>query len=425
MQIGGRLKRLRKIKGIGQSKICEGLVSPSHYSNIESGRYEASPEVLKSIAKRLEVPKNYLIGINEHSNEVSKLLNEYTELIDSNQLEKASYFINKNAETLIYIASLKQETDYLLLRSLHEIKKYNIEEGRQLYNEVSLYVTKKNLIHFSNRTKFNYYYISGLLYFYERKYKESINMYSQALRRADNARDEAKMLYNSALAYIRLNEMRKALSNTKKTKNIFSQVGSIEELIHIYILLGVIYFELSEFDPATEELMSGLKLAEEYKFEEEKAKILHNLGLVFYKTEDYMEALEYFFKSLNIKTRISSPDKFITYYSILNIYSLKKDTENLKKYLNLAKNEAKTAHEKNRLKTIEADMELFNGNEDKYVQLKEKSLNYFYENEHWLDIENEAKKLSKYFFDLRKYKKAYQYLEMENQALEYLYKDRA
>lgn len=425
MHIGARLKRLRKNKGIGQSKICEGLVSPSHYSNIESGRYEASPEVLKSIAERLSVPANYLLGTDDYSPEIAALLNEYADMIDSKQFDKASSFINKHTGTLNFISSIKQETDYLLMRCLHEIQKTRVEEGRKFFDEASFYLTKKNLKYFSHRTKFNYYYTSGLLYFYDRKFKESINMYAQALRRAENEKDEAKMLYNTALAYLQINEIRKAITNTNRAKNILSKIETEELLIHVYILLGVLYFEISEFELATDELKNGLVLTEENNYEEEKAKILHNLGLVFSKTEDYNEALEYFFKSLKIKTNISSPDKFITYYSILNIYSETEDTENLNKYLILAKNEATSAHEEHRLNNMEANMEFFNGNRKKYEQLKEESLNYFYENEHWLDIENEAKKLSKYFFDLRKYKKAYQYLEMENQALEYLYKDRA
>ncbi|UTR08884.1 helix-turn-helix domain-containing protein [Evansella sp. LMS18] len=425
MHIGSRLKRLRKNKGIGQSKICEGLVSPSHYSNIESGRYEASPEVLKKISQKLEVPENYLLGIESHSEEIAALLEDYHHLLRTDQLTEATDFHEKKAEQLKYIPSIKQETEYLLLRSLHAIKNADVHEGRLYFDEVLYYVTKKNFRYLPNKIKFIYYYIGGLLNFYERNYKESIHMYRQALRKAENESDEGKILYNTALTYMKVNEVRKALNNTLKAKDIYSRSGSHEKMIHAHLLLGIIYLDLSEFTNAKIEFNNGLKLTKEHNYEEETAKILHNLGIIYFKTGDYDTALGHFFKSLEKKDEINSVEKFITYYSILAIYAEKADVDNIQKYLPQAQSEAETSHEYYRLKSIEADMELFNGNKNKYEQLKETSLNYFYENEHWLDIENEAKKLSKYFFDLRKYKKAYQYLEMENQALEYLYKDRA
>ena len=62
LNLGKRIKNIRESKGLTQGDILTGIVSNSHYSNIESGRYNAAKETIKLIAKRLDVPEDYLIS---------------------------------------------------------------------------------------------------------------------------------------------------------------------------------------------------------------------------------------------------------------------------------------------------------------------------------------------------------------------------
>ncbi|WP_420167139.1 helix-turn-helix domain-containing protein [Caldalkalibacillus thermarum] len=55
---------IRRSLGVSQEWVAKGIVSRSHYSNIENGRYMPAPDVLELIAKKLNVPDKYLIEHN-------------------------------------------------------------------------------------------------------------------------------------------------------------------------------------------------------------------------------------------------------------------------------------------------------------------------------------------------------------------------
>src|SRR5215469_11496097 len=54
--VGERIRRLRQERGMSQSELAAGRLSKGFISQIESGRSRPSPESLRFIAQRLNVP---------------------------------------------------------------------------------------------------------------------------------------------------------------------------------------------------------------------------------------------------------------------------------------------------------------------------------------------------------------------------------
>ncbi|MBU9713611.1 helix-turn-helix transcriptional regulator [Evansella tamaricis] len=423
MHIGNRLKKIRNLKGVSQSKVCKGIVSPSHYSNIESGRYEASEDILELIAKRLQIPSNYLIHIHEESLEIAELLTVYNKYIETD-LSKANYFLEQKQKQLEYIQSINQEVKFLLLNCLHQLKNLKIQEAKKIHDEVSYYIQDENIGALSSNTQFKFYYVSGLLMFYKRKYLESYELYNKALQFSSFDIEKAKILFNLALICYQINDIQKALIFAQDAKTCFMDHHKWVETVESYNLLGILYSEIKEFEKGLEVMNKGLSLASDNKMYLQEAKILHNFGSYYLKIKEFDNSIDYYKKSLDIKHVYDPNNVFVTYLAILNILLEKQDFRQLKLTLSEAYEYVNTTREKYQLIEIEAEMEFLLFNYDKYETQMEECIEYYFSNDLWKDLEGNAKHFSDYHLEQRRYKKAHYYLNIGYLAMKKIYKER-
>lgn len=84
MNIGIKLKEIRKQKGITQAELCGDIITRNMLSQIESGKATPSLSTLFQIAKKLNVPVEYLISEDtdifpfEKKSVIAKIKNEFT-----------------------------------------------------------------------------------------------------------------------------------------------------------------------------------------------------------------------------------------------------------------------------------------------------------------------------------------------------------
>ncbi|SDY05459.1 DNA-binding transcriptional regulator, XRE-family HTH domain [Evansella caseinilytica] len=415
MHIGNRLKRLRNLRGISQSNICRKIVSPSHYSNIESGRYEPSEYILKEIAKRLQVPTKYLFEIHDDCPEIAELLNRYDDLLN-HDVTKADDFHQKHRQKFEYIPSLHQEVQYLLLACLHKLKLYQLDEAEQLHCELSYYIHHDNVDGQLKKTKYTFFSTSGLLRFFQQRYAESYDLYHLALPYSVSKYDRGKALYNLSLVCYELYHFNKGLSYAQEAKRIFIDAHHWKLTVKAYTILGVTYIETKEYAAAEEVLRKGQDLAYEKGFEDLLARVYHNLGLVYYNLEKYDSSLTYYQKSLEKKWKWDQQTLFLTYLAILMLHLKNQDLRQLAVVLVEAQKLADNEDKKNQLKIIEAKMEYLLLHYDNYERLMEEAIDYFYQREGWDDLIDYAKDFSDFYYEHRRYKKAYYYLNIEYQA---------
>ncbi|MFA9558540.1 tetratricopeptide repeat protein [Evansella sp. AB-rgal1] len=422
MHIGNRLKRLRFLKGISQLHICKGIVSPSHYSNIESGRYDASNDILNTIAERLDVPTNYLLCLSKSDDELSVLLEQFEQLLFTD-IQKAKAFYEEQKDNFDYISSMELELKFLLLYCFYLLKTYNIPDAKRKYKEILFYINNKNVMIFPDKAKFYYYYVSGLLHFYENKYLESYDFYNNTLLYSPSQVEEAKIKFNLSLVCFRTNDNQKALRYALDAKKTFMELHSWRELIETYILLGIIYTDIKEYTNAEEVLNKGLKLSSEGNNNFSASKALHNLGLVYLNTGKYERSLQFFNRGLELKMKCDPNNLFLSYIGILLVHLRNDNFDEFNVYMKVAAKYCKNDYQLHQLKVLEGKMEYRLENYDLYVQIMENSLKYLHKNKIWYEIVDNAKQLSQYHYSQRRYKKAYYYLELELEATTKLYRE--
>ena len=67
-EIGKRIKKARKSKGISQVEFADKLdISVSHLSNIENGKINVGLDIFMAITEALEVSADWLLGIDTDS----------------------------------------------------------------------------------------------------------------------------------------------------------------------------------------------------------------------------------------------------------------------------------------------------------------------------------------------------------------------
>lgn len=410
------------MRKLSQVDVCKGIVSPSHYSNIESGRYEASEDILDLIANRLEVPKGYLTEIHKVSNSIKETLALLENKVNQD-VEEAAIFLENNMHQLEYIPSIHQEVEYLILSCQLQLKLIQIDKAKQLHHEVRFYIHEKNVDALPKETKFKYYYVSALLQYYERSFKESFQLYEKSLLYTNTQQDKGKILFNLALICFNTNENQKGLQYAIEAKNIYLDLHFWKETVSTYTLLGILHMEVKEYAKASDVLLKGLNLAKEQGMGADQAKILHNLGMNYFHQQDYETSLGYFEKSLELKLLFDPKGTFLSYIPIAKIYLITHEIEKCNTCLSEAKKVIRGDLDKYTLQALEAKRELVTSNIKNYERLIEESINYFYNNKYWFELLDITKEFSEHLYKQRKYKKAYDYLKMELKATQLLFRE--
>jgi len=97
IEIGGKIKEIRKYLNISQSELCEGICTQSLISQIEKGETTPTAEILHHISKRLGVDINYFFTITETPGE------DYASLVIQDLEEAVRYANYKDVLEIIKV----------------------------------------------------------------------------------------------------------------------------------------------------------------------------------------------------------------------------------------------------------------------------------------------------------------------------------
>jgi transcriptional regulator with XRE-family HTH domain len=108
MLLGQRIARIRRQKNIPQKTLAKGIVSQSHLSNVESGRFTPHTEILTCLATHLKVPKSYLIDTEQENQQLASYLICLTNALKKSNVIYASKLIETIETQYEYINSLNR-----------------------------------------------------------------------------------------------------------------------------------------------------------------------------------------------------------------------------------------------------------------------------------------------------------------------------
>lgn len=404
-----------------QDAICKGVISRSHLSNIESGRYEAVEDILEILAERLDVPKEYLLNFSEVNVELDKLLLSFKEAIEVD-LAKAHDILENITKQHSLINSLDQEAYFFLLECCFYLKKHDIERARQIfYLEFLPLINEKKITCLPTHMREKYYYSKGVLHYYKKDYLQSYKFYLQHLLLINDNIKKGAIFFNIALVLLKLYDVNNAISYAKEARSLYLNELQWNKAADAYNLTGVLYWEEKEFDMAEEQLLKALDIANQHSLEELKGRIYHNLGLVYRAKQNQEKSLHYLFKSLDMKKKANHPSIYMSYRSILNIYIEQGMIQEAIQFLEEAQADCEDQLEANYLKVIEARLHLKMGQNKVYEVLFTEAIKVFQSNERWKHLIIFSEELGNYFSHIRKYKSASHYYKTSVEASKKLY----
>ncbi|WP_143709645.1 helix-turn-helix domain-containing protein [Salipaludibacillus agaradhaerens] len=420
MDIGKRIRFYRQLKGLTQTDLCKGIVSPSHYSNIESGRYDASYDILRLLALRLKVPTDYFTHHDHYSMRVEKLLGAYQLSLESS-LADAEAFHTKHEQDFAFIPSLEQELQYLLIQCNHALRRFDLEEADSIYKHISFYMEDFDEKNLSKSTRFHYHFINGLKYYLSGDYSKSYYYYLNALKHVSRDMDTAKTKFNCAQLFYVMNDYYRALFYINEAKEIFENVNQISKTIDCHTVKGQILIELKEYDQAHHALNKGLSIARDHNYVREEADLLHTLGMLQVDEKDYLSSIASFKQSLAIREREIKKNNgnfvpnhsYYSYHWLVQTHLLAGKYHEMREYLNKADDYCFSEHHYYQLLVYEAKLDYALGNEKAYEEKTDKALSYLYNNKLWRFVEDAVTDFSQYYSKKRQYKKANEYLRME------------
>jgi len=285
--VGERIRRLRLEQGMSQSELAAGRLSKGFISQIESGRSRPSPESLRFIAQRLNVPLVALLPGLELAQQQAFLLRAAEAAVKAREQAEAemlldevrpllsaplelSWFHRLRGELLIQRDQLESAVDEALTAFEHVINGEVSDETVRACNLVG-----------------RIHYLAGrppaaLLYFDRAAQLALHNSVSPAIR--------ALVHSNRGNTHMRLGDPSHAVQAYEQARSAAEDAEDLWQLAVAHMGLGEAARQRADLPSAIAHAERAVTLFERIEMRQLQAQILHNLGHVHADSGDMHSA---------------------------------------------------------------------------------------------------------------------------------------
>jgi len=418
MHIGSRIRRLRESRSLTQKDASSGIISTSHYSNIESGRFEPSSDVLELLAERLDVPIAYFQRVHEDDAGLQKLLTEYEELLSSD-LKGIPGFLNKHHKQFAYISSIHQEILFHLLKYTELVKVGQIPEAQAYYSSEIAYIPQTFFENASMSLFEKYTYTSGLFYYFKRDYEASISHFKDALQLTREESLSAKINYNISLALSKLYDYGTALVYALRAKSQYMHLHNWAKSGDCYNLIAALYLDLHKTKEARRYIDKGFSVLR-IPMTETHGWLYHNLAFVLMEENNYAQALKTVNQCIEMKKQLKCTTLFDSQLLKLRILFQLGDLLALRESINRLQSTIENELDRANIDYYEGKLYHALGEYDLYEQKMRNCIRHLHANEDWKKLKDAAQDISLYYESIKKYKNAYKFQELCIEAYERL-----
>jgi len=409
LHIGNRIKIIRESLGIERKELCAEIVSYSHLSNIEAGKYVGSEDILIAIADRLKVNRDYFLKYNIDDPKMNVLLKQLKTMLDSDKIAEAEELVKQIENQYDPIYSLRQEFLFILLKIYTLLKIGQSPLALEFFDSHILpYIAEDNLPMESSEFQETYFYVSGSVYYLKRDFNKSYYSFSNQLPFLTDDFPRAKALYNMALSLSQLSDIQNAILQVEKSNHLFLKSHQWHYVANSENLLGTLYWKNKDYKNAEKYFLKTLELVRNFQFCDILPMLLHNLGLIYKKQSLSDKAIKYLYDSLTAHKK-QNKNSFPTYKAIIDIKLRMNLLEEVSTILEEAKRMCRNAKDENQLVVFEARLALKLDNPLKYEKLMNRAIIYYYNNQLFEEISELGEELGDYYENIKKYKSASHY----------------
>ncbi|WP_102399750.1 helix-turn-helix transcriptional regulator [Haloimpatiens massiliensis] len=306
---GEKIKRARIYKGLTLKDVCGDKISVSKLSCVENDKVDAEEDILKYIAKKLELDLEYLKqGVKEQLEENFQLLKDNTNLRDYD--EKLRYNLKVATNHKFYdnaFSFMHTLFNYYIDKNTLENIQLITSEFYDLYQKVC-----------NDKNRIIYYLDMSRYCFVNKEYRQAINFYNDVrkfLILDENLKREYLVIttYNEIVCNIMLKEYEKAYKVSKELAEIVDLEKDEKKKAEIYHLLAMMCLRenkecFKKYKQKANELYGDNN--------EKKAIAMYNYAVTLFRLKNQEEAVKYVRKSIKY---FPKHDKFSLVYFMLGV----------------------------------------------------------------------------------------------------------
>lgn len=403
MIIGKRIRYLRQKNNYKLENLCKGIISNTHLSNIEAGRFIPSKDILILLSRKFKVVENYLVDFDTLDKGVESLIDklELSILYNNNDVEELIHGIDKTC-----LSNVTQELKFKLLQFSYLQKKGYLKEAKNIDSLILTYIEDIQVNNIDPHLARLYYYYLGLKAYFNNCLEESYHNFTKLTELTSNNIVKAPYLYNLALITKKQYKYLEAISYSKEALNIYLTTNQDWEKIgETYNFIGATYWDLNKMEEALGFLGKAKQIQELINNQELRARIYHNLGLVYKASQKFEIAFKYFYEAIDIKKK-HNYNPLISYRALIDLHLKDNNLELVDQELRVAKLLVRRELDKYLLLAAHSDFLEQKGDLISSISELEECISFLEEHKNTYHLKNLYNKLGDRYFKLKKYKLA-------------------
>ncbi|HET7628183.1 MAG TPA: tetratricopeptide repeat protein [Bacillales bacterium] len=262
-----------------------------------------------------------------------------------------------------------------------------------------------------------YHFFRGIYHYERQEYKLSLDFYNRARLHVFNqdAEEVGEFYYRLAATYLRTYKITLTIEYAKKALGIFKSSHNYKRMSGCEMILGICNQDIFQYNEAEKHYQDALIIAEKTQDELLKARVLHNLGVLYSELNEHKNAIHYLTQGQKL-------------FKNNDLYLI---TQNL---FQLAKNYIKLDHIMEALKMLDKGLRLSKENDyltyyyrckllktkffepQHFETIYKEGIEYYKEHEEWQLVVEYSDELGAYYGGIGKFQEAYEYLLLSIEA---------
>ena len=285
--VGERIRRLRLERGMSQSELAAGRLSKGFISQIESGRSRPSPESLRFIAQRLDVPLVALLPGLELAQQQAFLLRAAEAAVKAGEQAEATTLLDEARPLLSVPAELSW---FHRLRGDLYIQKGQLElaldEALAAFEQVSRSEPSDEVVRACS--------LIGKVHHLSGRLPAALLYYDRAAAFAEHASISpavrARVHSDRGITHMRLGDPAHAVQAYEQARSAAEDAEDLWQLAIAHMGLGEAARQRADLPAAIAHAERAVTLFERIEMRQLQAQILHNLGHVYADSGDLLRA---------------------------------------------------------------------------------------------------------------------------------------
>ena len=290
VHLGRRIAYARKKNKLTQTDFAKKIhVSSSHLGNIETGKYQASNDIILLMSQSMDVPISYFLNWNKLNEVTAEVIEFLFKALLNNDLEEAKQLLKSLKPP---IDCIQQEISINMLKAVYYIKKGKMNKALEIEEDyLSVFLPITNICEYSTEFQVYYYYYLMQISYIKEDFEKSYHSGKKIMDFwTDDKIEVVHLLINLSNISVQLGLYEDSLVHIKKAINHLVNYKNDKLTFIAYMQLSSIFIYSKQYDKALNTVDQLITLAERENSDMIKGVAYQHIGTIYYKHELYMQA---------------------------------------------------------------------------------------------------------------------------------------